>query len=550
MRSARFGLVLAGMLVACAGDAGDTTPLSPSHEHPQPKPALLCTGVQPGRAPLRRLTRAEYNNTVRDLLGDTSNPADAFVREEEQNGFNNNAEVQGMTPILAEQLMLAAENVAARATEHLADLVPCLATAEQTACMRRFIASFGERAYRGPLDEDEVDHLYAVFASGLIEDARTGIELVLQTMLQSPRFLYRIEFGDTASSMPVVRLSSWEMASRLSYLFWNSMPDEALFAAARTDQLRTKEQIVAQAERLLVDPRTRATAANFHAQWLGLAALATATKSRHVFPAFSEAIRTAMRSETEMFLDDAVWEGPGDLATLLAAPYSFMNADLAAFYGLTGPAGSSFERVELDTTQRIGLLTQGSLLSINAHSDQTSPVTRGKFIRQRFFCQDPPPPPPDVMAVAPSVDPNLTTRERFAAHAESASCASCHRLMDPIGLTFEHYDGVGRYRSFENGRAIDASGSLVDTDVDGPFTGVPELVSRLLESQQVRDCVVTQWFRFAYGRGEGADDACNLRMLEDQFDASKSNIRSLLLALTQTDAFLYRPAVIASENTP
>jgi hypothetical protein len=226
-----------------------------------------------------------------------------------------------------------------------------------------------------------------------------------------------------------------------------------------------------------------------------------------------------------------------------------MNADLAAFYGLVGPAGPTFERVDLDPQRRLGLLTQGSLLSIHAHSDQTSPVTRGKFIRQRFFCQDPPPPPPDVMAIAPSLDPNLTTRERFAAHAESAACASCHRLMDPIGLAFENYDGVGRYRSFENGRPVDASGSLWDTDVDGPFTGIPELTSRLLESQIVRDCVVTQWFRFAYGRGETTDDACNLRTLEDHFDASGSNIRSLLLALTQTDAFLYRPAVVASGDT-
>jgi hypothetical protein len=369
-------------------------------------------------------------------------------------------------------------------------------------------------------------------------------------MLQSPRFLYRVEFGNPGSDQPVVPLSSWEIAARLSYLLWNSMPDETLFDAASFDGLQTKEQILSQAERMVLDPKTRQAVANFHSQWLGLNALASATKSSSVYPAFSETIRVAMRTETEMFLDDAMWNGGSKLETLLSAPYTFMNAELAAFYGVTGPSSETFERVELDPNKRLGLLTQASLLSINAHSNQTSPVTRGKFIRERFFCQEPPPPPPSVMAVAPDLDPNLTTRQRFAQHATNSACSVCHQLMDPIGLGFENYDGIGQYRALENGQPVDASGSLVMTDVDGPFVGVPDLVERLTESQEVRDCVVTQWFRFGFGRSENTDDACTLRSLQDQFDASGSSIRALLLALTQTDAFLYRPAVVPSGATP
>jgi hypothetical protein len=257
-----------------------------------------------------------------------------------------------------------------------------------------------------------------------------------------------------------------------------------------------------------------------------------------------------MRTETAMFLDDVMWSGPADLPTLLSASYTFVNPALAIFYGIKAPSGDGFQRVTLDPKQRLGLLTQGSLLSINAHSNQTSPVTRGKFIRQRFFCQDPPPPPPSVMAVAPDLDPTLTTRQRFAAHTTQPSCAGCHRLMDPIGLAFENYDGVGQYRAVESGQSVNASGVLVQTDVDGSFVGVPALIDKLKESQEVRDCVVTEWFRFAYGRSETAEDACSLRSLEDQFDASGSNIKSLLVSLSQTDAFLYRPAVVPTGDMP
>jgi len=546
----RYLSALALSLVACGAPAAEPQPLPVvSDGHPQPKPPLTCTGIKTGPSPIRRLNRTEYNNTIRDLLGDTSRPADGFVREEEQGGFNNNAEALGVTSILAEQYMRASEAIAERATQHLDTLMPCsVAGTDEATCVRGFIQTFGERAYRGTLDDDEITRLYAVFVAGRAENFGTGVELVLQTMLQSSRFLYRVEFG--AGDQPVVPLTSWEMASRLSYLYWNSMPDDELVASAKADQLRTREQILTQATRLLSDPKTHQAVANFHGQWLGLDGLDGITKSAAVYPAWTEDVRAAMRTETEMFFDDVMWKGAADLGTLLSAPYTFVNAPLAIFYGMKAPSGDAFQRVELDPKQRLGFLTQGSLLSINAHSNQTSPVTRGKFIRQKLFCQDPPPPPPNVMAVAPELDPNLTTRQRFAEHSAQASCAACHQLMDPIGLGFENYDGVGEYRSMENGHAIDASGALIQTDVDGLFYSVPALIDRLKESQEVRDCVVTQWFRFGYGRSETDDDACNLRSLEDQFDASGSNIKTLLLALSQTDAFLYRPIVVPTGDMP
>ena len=353
----RFFSALALSLVACGAPDGEPLPSPVTESHPQPKQPLTCTGIKPGPAPIRRLNRTEYNNTISDLLGDTTRPADAFVREEEQGGFDNNADALGVTSILAEQYMRASEAIAERATAHLDTLMPCsVGVTDEAACVRGFIQTFGARAYRSPIDDDEVTRLYAVFVSGRAEDFRTGVELVLQTILQSSRFLYRVEFG--SGDQPVVPLTSWEMASRLSYLFWNSMPDDALMQSAKADELRTKEQVLAQATRLLADPKTHPAVANFHSQWLGLDGLDSLTKSKDVYPSWTDDVRTAVRTETEMFLDDVMWNGKADLGTLLSAPYTFVNAPLAIFYGIQAPSGDSFQRVELDPKQRLGLLTR------------------------------------------------------------------------------------------------------------------------------------------------------------------------------------------------
>jgi hypothetical protein len=369
------------------------------------------------------------------------------------------------------------------------------------------------------------------------------VQRVIETALQSPPFLYRVEFGGApAAGESVVRLTSWEVASRLSCLLWGSLPDGALFAAAAADELLTAEQVAAQARRLLDDPKARAAVANFHQQWLDYERIANVGKDTTLFPEWSSDIGALMREESRAFLDDAVFGQSGSFASLLTSPSTFLNAQLAAFYGFAGPAGEAFERVDVDPAQRAGVLTLGTLLTINAHSNQTSPVHRGLLVRERLLCDVVPPPPPDVMVQAPEPNPDSTARERFAQHSANPACAGCHSLMDPLGFGFENYDALGRFRSEENGLAIDASGELTLTDVDGPFSGVVELAGKLAQSQEAHDCYVKQWFRFAYGRGETTGDACSLATLGAQFSLTQGNIKELLVALTQTDAFLYRNA--------
>lgn len=491
------------------------------------------------------MTRAEYDNTVRDLLGDTSHPARSFAPEEEALGFHNNAQALSVNPLLAEQYLRAAETLSARATENLPALLGCNPTTDgEDPCARRFIASFGRRAFRRPLDEATAGALFAVFQAGRMADFRTGIQLVLQTMLQSPRFLYRVELtaAPAGESRPV-KLDGWELASRLSYLLWGSMPDDELLSAAEADKLGSKAEILAQARRMLADARSHDAVAGFHAEWLRLDKLEGMSKDAQVYPEFNDELRALMRAETEKFVDEVVWNDKGDLETLLTAPFSFMNRRLAAFYGAGGPTGDALERVALDATQRAGLLTQASILSLTAKPDQSSPVHRGKFVRNQMLCQELPPPPPDLVVRPPDLDPRLTTRERFSAHSQDPACSGCHQLMDRVGLGFESFDGIGRFRASENGRAVDASGQMLNSDFDGPFNGVAELARKLSRSELVRACMVKQWFRFAYGRGETADDAQTLRELGRQFASGGYKIRELLLALTQTDAFLYRAPI-------
>lgn len=520
-----------------------TTP--PDETVPTPV-APTCTTPQPGSAPVRRMTRFEYNNTVRDLLGDETSPAQSFSLEEEALGFNNNAANLVTSAALAEKYMLAAEGIALRATtgSSAATLIGCDPTVGDQACAQQFVDRFGKRAFRRPLTADESTTLMEQFENGLADgDFLGGIQMVIETALQSPPFLYRVEFGTVAEAgATAVRLTDWETAARLSYLLWGSMPDDELFTAVEAGKLTVPADIEAQARRMLDDPRAHDAVANFHEQWLDYDRIANVGKDAATFPEWSSAIGALMREETRAFLDEAVFGASGGLRYLLTSPSTFLNAELAAFYGVTGPTGTSFEPVALDPTMRAGVLTLGTLLTINAHSNQTSPVHRGKLVRERFLCANIPPPPPDVMIKAPEPDPSSTTRQRFAQHSADAACAGCHSLMDPVGFGFENYDGMGRYRSTEAGLPIDASGELSLTDIDGAFNGVAELAGKLAQSQQVRDCYATQWFRFAYGRGETDGDSCSIASLSSRFAQANGNIKELLVALSQTDAFLYRPA--------
>lgn len=499
-----------------------------------------CQGPAVGPAVVRRMTRLEYNNAVRDLLNDTTRPADAFPAEEVEYGFNNNAAALTVTELLAEQYMSAAEALAATAVQDLAGLVGCdpLVSGE-LVCAQQFIKNFGRRAFRRPVAADEQARLEVVFDNGAADGFASGIELTLQAILQSPHFLYRVERGEVDESLPpgLRRVTDLELAARLSFYLWKSVPDEPLLAAAEAGTLREPAVLRAQAERLLADPRGRAGMVDFFAQLLDIESLDGAAKDPATYPEFSDEIRGLMRQEAAQFIEYALFEDDGSLLTLLTAPYTFLNAALADYYMLPGSAGAEIIKVELPADHpRRGMLTLGGLLTTLGKFESTAPVQRGKFVRQQMMCTIILP-PPDVEFMPPEIDPNATTREKYKEHSVNPACSGCHVYMDPIGFGFEHFDGAGRYRAVENGFPIDASGEVIQGDgaLEGKFDGVADLAGKLAGSEIVRECLVRQQFRHTFGREPAPADWCTLDRLELTFAAG--SFPALMLAFIETDAF-------------
>lgn len=520
--------------------------------------ASACSATpSPGPTPLRRLTRVEYDNTVRELLGDTSRPSSIFPPDEKLGGFDNNASTLTVSTLHADQYAVAAETLAARAVTNLPKLLPCNpAQAGEDACARSFIAEFGRRAYRRPLSDAEATRLFAVYSYGKGKAAypfAARVQMVLEAMLQSPNFLYRPEFGAApGAGETVVALSPYEVASRLSYLIWGSMPDDELFRAAAAGELGSAARLEAQARRMLADGRARAAFARFTELWLELDRIPDLEKETAVFRSWRPELRDAMHAEATRFVEHVVWGGAGDLRTLLSSPDAFVDARLAAVYGIAPPAGAGAGLVAttLDPARRGGLLTRAGVLAKLAKADQTSPVHRGLFVREQLFCDTPPPPPPNANVKPPDLDPNLTTRERFSEHKNNPQCYGCHQLLDPIGLGFENFDGIGAWRDTEAGVAVDASGEIDGTDVAGPFNGLRELQDKLAGSAQVRACAVTQWFRYGMGRGEVAADACNLERARGRFAETGGKFPELIVALTQMDGFRLRVAPDLAGGAP
>jgi hypothetical protein len=499
---------------------------------------------------LRRLTQREYENTVFDLLGVVVSTRD-FPADPVGGGFDNNAAALGISPLHAEKYLEAAETLAHEALQsHWSALVPC--TEEEavdedaaSACARAFVQSFGRRAYRRPLSESEVEQLLRAYEVGS-EDAgfRQGLELVVQTALQVPSFLYRFEFGaGPATSTGFVELSEYELASRLSYFFWGSMPTDELLDAAEAGELSDPQRRLEWAHAMLDDPRATEQLAEFHRQWLGLRGVDRLQKDPDIYPELDDELRAALAAELPAFVAH-VWHDDRRLASLLTAPVGFVTPPLAALYGVEASGSTEPTLVELDPDQRAGLLTRAGVLAAHALPDQSSPVSRGKLVREKLLCQPPPAPPPNANITPPEVDPTKSTRERFAAHTAEPSCKACHELMDPIGFVFESYDALGRYRDSDGDAPVDSSGWISGSeDADGELANARELAERLAASGQVRDCFATQVFRFGFGRFEAPADACSLAEAQEMFAAADGDLRELLVALTQTESFLHRRAI-------
>ncbi len=474
-------------------------------------PQTLACDERRGRRLLRRLSHDEYRHTVRDLLGFEPDGL-SLASDVEVHGFRNDADALTVSPLLADQYRTAAEALAGRAVdERLLQLTGCGGRPEGE-CAAAFVRDFGRRAFRRPLSAEEQRRYLAVYESSASEEGFSGgIRWILTAMLQSPHFLYRSELGARGSGGDF-QLTPWELATELSDLFWQTMPDEQLFAAAASGALATPAGLRAEAERLAKDPRAIGPIAGFVDQWLKLDRLETVPRDATQYPALTPEIRTAMRGELTRFVSSMV-EGDLGVPDALLARHSFMTDALAAYYGVAPGTGAAdaegFRRVDLTGTRYGGLLSLGGLLTTHALPTSSSPIHRGLLVRERLLCQPLPPPPPLVNASPPKMDPNKTTRERYAEHASSPACAACHDLMDPIGYGFEAFDGAGRFREMDGMHPVDDRGEVrASLSSDGAFQGLQGLSELLAQSEDVRQCVAKMFSTWALGFEDAPGLAC------------------------------------------
>ncbi len=501
---------------------------------------------------LRRLSVREYNNVVRDLLGDTTQPADQFGQEVYTNGFDNGSDsltVQG-TDVLAFQT--AAESLAATAVaSNLSSLTGgCDATQSAQVCVSAFLASFAPKAYRRPLTTTEQQRLQTVYAAGAATGGlKGGIQLMLEAVLQSPSFLYREELGAPDPSLPkgVVRLTDYEVASELSFLLTGSMPDATLFTAAQTGTLKTTDDIGREATRLLASAQARPALRSFLHQWMATDQVATVNKDSTIYPSFNPALAASMAGELDQYYDQILWSGTGSLRELLTSPQSFLDSSLATtIYDVATPANPA-QPVTLDSQTRLGILTRAGFLAAHSDVDSSGPVPRGVFVLNSILCRPPLSPPPNVPPAPPVSDAiaaHQTTRERFGMHLNQPFCNSGHAVIDGVGFGFEEFDGIGVHRTTENGSPVDTSGTLQGTDVDGAFVGASQLAQKLTGSQEMLGCYVKQVYRYAMGQEEGPSSQATLAAMQAHFDVD-SRMTDSLEALMADPSFVLRTTAVA-----
>jgi len=514
--------------------------------------------TDPGRVTLHRLNRAEYNNTVRDLLGTSQSPADEFPIDDRGSGFDNMADVLTVSPrhltVFHNAANLLVTEALANPAQRALILTCDLATLGNT-CARDVLKGFTYRAWRRPAAEPELDRLMAPIAVALAhgDGYERGLSLSLRAVLVSPHFMFRVELDPEPASVTPHPVGNYELASRLSYFLWSSTPDVALLDSAAAGTLSDPVRLREQAVRLLQDPKASSLVENFAGQWLHLRGVDDLLPDTTSFPTVDAALIAAMKAETSLVFRDIAFQGL-PLNQLLTADFSYVNDRLASHYGLPKVGSSEMVRVSLaGNQQRGGLLSHASFLTLTSYPERTSPVLRGKWVMDELLCATVPPPPKDVdlSATATAKNEGLTQRQALEAHRADPKCVSCHQLMDPIGLGLENYDGIGAYRSLEGEKPIDSAGKLPSGEV---FSGGKELASVIASKPDFAACAARKLYTYALGRppsdAEDHMDAATLASIVDGFVASGYSFNELVSGIVTSPTFLNRRGEPAAGGAP
>jgi hypothetical protein len=538
------------------GPGGQPSPGGPppSESFP-PAPSCAAAGLDPGPMFLRRLSNPEYQQTMRDLVGETGDVTSNLPGDVLTDGFDTSAENNNVSPLHFQQWNEIAERVAAGVMSNntrRAAVVGCdLADAgKREACLRTFIERFGRRAFRRPLSTEEKDGLFALAMPTLGTDPNLAARVVIAALLQSPSFLYRPEVGVADPRRPgLARLTGFEVATRLSYMFFRTTPDDALLDEAAAGRLDTPEGVEARAVAMLRDPRAKSGLRSFYEQWLRLRLLDNVERDAAEHPGWTEGLIASMKEEAVRLIEPLAFTPNADFLSFLTTREVQVDKTLATLYGVPAPA-SGWGKVTLDGQVRGGFLSLASFLVPSANGARLAiPIHRGLWIRDALLCDAVPPPPPDVPDLAEG-GAGQSDRERLQAHSTNPTCAACHRLLDPLGFGLSGFDAVGKHRTKdEAGRPIDTKGTIYGTE-DGDFEGPVALGQKLKASTKVAQCLSTQWLRYTLGRDIRPTDSCLLEHVTQVFRGGGNRLQDLTLAFVRSDAFRYRQTAAAQKGEP
>ncbi len=558
MQAHLWSIPSALLLASCSGVIGDANPRGDDGVSVPGEPVCgrsVCgaTGELAEATAFPRLTHAQWENSVRDLLRLDAAPnlSGAFEPDTTISFFDNNSRALRVSGDLWTNYQAAAETLAesvASDAEAISRLLPADLPSDSNERIRSLVSHIGRRAYRRTLSPDEVDVHVRLFEQGATHfpEMNTfdgGVRMLLEGLLQSPYFVYRIEVGEAAAGGQI-ELSDFEIASRLSYMIWNTMPDDALLDEAERGALSSAEQVAQQATRLLDDPRGRAMVERFHAQLFDWDLYRGLSKDSSEFPLYYPEVGNDMVEEARRFVEHVVLAEDGNLADLLTAPYTFANDGLADIYGLEGSFDASFSQASFDPTsqpQRGGMLTQLGFLA--SHGGLTGSVHRGVFINHRVLCSELPP-PPDALPPIPADDGmTLTSRERIELHTGPGTCgASCHgSYINPVGFAFESFDGLGQFRTEENGRPIDAAAAFEFAEGLMEFDGAMEFSDTIAERVETHDCYTKHWLEYALGRDTAGADLDVIQSLGDS-SLEGASVKDLIIDLVKSESFRSRNA--------
>lgn len=541
-------------LVGCQGFVGDTPSRPGDGERRIPEGVV----VPAPQTRLARLTHTQWENTVIDLFGfDGPTGLSEALRADSLPGeaiFDNPGGALDVDEVLWSGYQRAAGVLAERATTDeaiFARIAPETGGDDRDRATR-FVRAFGERAHRRPLTDDEVSEYVMLYdsASGLYgatDDLHSGVRLVLEAMLQSPFLLYRVELSSARES-GTIPLDDHEIASRLSYALWDSMPDEELFAAARAGMLSDPESVAVQARRMVDDPRAEAVFVRFHRQLFDVDDFEGIAPSPDRFPDAPRDLGALAAEEHDRFVREIVFGRDGGYRDLLTSPDTFVNAELAAIYGVPGSFGEAMELVTLDPAQRRGVFTQIGFLASNATQTSPDPIHRGVFLAERIACVHIDAPPDDI--TPPPVIEGATNRETVANHTEQpgSRCAGCHaQIINPFGFPFESYDATGAWREIDNGQPVDTTGSPPIDGVPTPVGGAVELADAMAESTWVHECYVRHWVERTMGRHAEPEDQALVSQLAEGSRVGSLSIRELVVQIVTSRAFLHRSTREVSE---